>query len=628
MKNLFALFSLLFVLMANPLKATHITGGELRYEHFAGTLYKVELYLFRENAPSSAGLPSSVTVQARPHLFPQSNFTLSRSIPAGEIAAGDGGYLPQGVADCIAQGAAQNVSIHYYSGTYSVPFLTDSVYFLYSTCCRTGCVDNLLNCAPLVCGNNCPDGIYIDAALNRSLGENSLPEFIAPPTETFCTNTSYRWANGAIDAEGDSLYYKLIPAREAGNQPLLYDTSSAYDFDQPILTQPGTGGVRVDSLTGDIEFVTASTQHVSVVVVEVEEFRRDTATGNWKVVGRVMRDVLVIVTANCSFPLADLFAQDSISVCGQTSLVLRANTALEDHRWSNGSFADSIVVYSSGWYRLEALYDSSYNCYMRDSIYVDFLAAPAINTLSPDTQYIDLCSLDSVVLQVSTPLQNPSVFWTDNGVPIGSATSTQLIANQPGAYQAYVLDSINGCVSVSDTLMVIGQNLDTTAETMIGDVYIVPGQTYTYTANNQPQTTYTWTPTEGLVLSGQGSSSVQIAWNTSPQLAYSLGLTTDNGFCADSASRDIFDISISVEEVEGIQGVRFYPIPFQEELIIEHRAGQTFRLYNLMGQPLREFESHEKGTHSWLLTDLNTRVYILEVENEEGVRLRYLVSKE
>jgi hypothetical protein len=150
--------------------------------------------------------------------------------------------------------------------------------------------------------------------LDPYLGFNSSPTFTRPPAiDQGIQGLTYHHQPGAVDADGDSLSYRLLPSRQDRTLPVA-------NFRYPHLTFPAgdsrngtteTGEAsffRVNPLSGDIVWDTPGTSGWYNFAFMVEEWRK--VDGQYHRIGAVTRDMQIIVapdveTPELQFPISD-----------------------------------------------------------------------------------------------------------------------------------------------------------------------------------------------------------------------------------------------------------------------------------------------------------------------------------
>lgn len=125
--------------------------------------------------------------------------------------------------------------------------------------------------------------INLEATLDNTQYSNSSPEYTTIATPFYCVNTSTKFNPGAVDADGDSLLYELVPGL-AGGAAIPY--AVGFSGDHPIAV--ASGNFNFSPVTGQLNFTTNQLQK-SLVVYKVSEYR------NSILIGTSMREMTVIV---------------------------------------------------------------------------------------------------------------------------------------------------------------------------------------------------------------------------------------------------------------------------------------------------------------------------------------------
>ncbi len=166
-----------------------------------------------------------------------------------------------------------------------------------SLCCRNGAITTC--CAG--------DNIYAFAEVNRCLSKpNSSPKLVNDPAGIVCVGNCTSFNVGAVDTvDGDYITYHLRPALSAYNYSCTYQGSYTYGYPFyydgfPNIKQYNPincKGIKLDSVTGDFMFKPMQ-QQIAQYVIEMREWRKD-SNCNFQMIGRTMRDMSLIVVANC-----------------------------------------------------------------------------------------------------------------------------------------------------------------------------------------------------------------------------------------------------------------------------------------------------------------------------------------
>jgi len=145
---------------------------------------------------------------------------------------------------------------------------------------------------------------------------NSSPSLSNEPIGFLCCNQAYYFNNGAMDTtDFDSFGYKLVAginSLPSTSVNYLSPFTPRYPM-TPYCIPPGKvdcvpntstkppRGFWLDTSSGDIIFTPTKCDEVGIVVIEITEYRRDSATSKWIVVGRTRRDMQLIVKDDCGY---------------------------------------------------------------------------------------------------------------------------------------------------------------------------------------------------------------------------------------------------------------------------------------------------------------------------------------
>ena len=290
MKRFLIVLVLLFSSLPFASKASHILGGDIQYKYVGDSTgvanqYRVKLVIYWANAPVGfdPGASQNVTIVA-PSCNINTSMTVTRpgaAFPASNI----------GAFDCIAQATSPfNPMVNVYYGYVILPQVCNDYKFYWQTCCRSAGITALSNSSGL--------GFYFEAELNNTLGANKSPIFVSIPLAYICVGGYTNYLQNAIELDGDSINYELVPARQFGGgtgTPVPY--SAPYTYTNPVSTA-ANGPFLLNSQTGNITFV-ASQAMSSVIGIRVNEYRFDSLYGYWEKVGSANREIQVTVAGAC-----------------------------------------------------------------------------------------------------------------------------------------------------------------------------------------------------------------------------------------------------------------------------------------------------------------------------------------
>jgi gliding motility-associated-like protein len=186
------------------------------------------------------------------------------------------------------------------------------VSFAIGQCCRNGAIttgpsgnDFWTTCMINICN--------IKKTTNKC---NSSPQLSNEPIGFLCCNQAYYFNNGAIDTvDFDSFSYKLVPGlRSLPSGSVNYSSPFDYKyFMTPYCIPPTTikctpnpktkppRGMYFDTGTGDLIFTPTKCDEVGICAIEITEWRKDSATGSYLVIGKTRRDMQLIVKDDCGY---------------------------------------------------------------------------------------------------------------------------------------------------------------------------------------------------------------------------------------------------------------------------------------------------------------------------------------
>jgi hypothetical protein len=154
-----------------------------------------------------------------------------------------------------------------------------------------------------------PSGtLYTDAEIDLNKAPlNSSPALTSEPIAILCCDQPFFFNNGALDtANFDSLAYEWANPLRGYNQNTAYGGSFSYQnpftayypgtltfpFNNPSANPPI--GIYLDPLTGDIVVTPTDCQQVTVAVIKVTEWRKD-SSGVYEIIGITRRDLQFLV---------------------------------------------------------------------------------------------------------------------------------------------------------------------------------------------------------------------------------------------------------------------------------------------------------------------------------------------
>jgi hypothetical protein len=261
--------------------ATHITGGELMYQHLGpgapgNDVYKVTVRLFRDcfsNGPLLQNEQIRVGIYRNDQL--QQTIQLPLTQPIFSIA------LNTSTIPCLSGNPKVCYQVAYYSATVELPKSDVGYTLVESNCCRIGGITNIVN-------STGAGATYTTKIPGTSAGANNSAEFLLKDTALVCSDRNIRLPFTAFDRDGDSLSYSFCDAFgnvNSNNQPLPASlTLTTLNYQSPYNgLQPLGGNITINPKTGVITGRGPATGRYVVAVcatewrngVKINEHRKD-----------------------------------------------------------------------------------------------------------------------------------------------------------------------------------------------------------------------------------------------------------------------------------------------------------------------------------------------------------------
>ena len=560
------LFISMFTL-SNNLFASHTAGGELIYKKVPGTVNSYIFYFkFYRNCANNGSAASTEPATFTMCYTSPCTGTMQQIVMPKMVGVipttppvSNGSTLSNGCDSTITQCELLSSPIPgyeqwWYSATISLPVQCNDWRFWVDLCCRN---NNILNI-----GNTLSSGynLYVETHfdnLNAPLAQdNSSPYFLnsnsssSLPIPYMCVNAPYFHNGGAVDPDGDSLYFEMINPRDGVACVATTPTSilsAGYNLNS-VAGQPMdcNNTFNLDPNTGNFT-LTPNVIGKFVLSIKCSEYR------NGILLGSIMRDMQVVVDNCTQMPVTTVL--DSVNIANGTTVGDTVKTCpgnnlnfcfdiksavagvFVKHMFDNSSSAflgstitfsnpyDSILnvcmtwqptISDTGWHTLFVNVKDSLNC----------LSTPAIQNIriyvhkpikaSNDTT---ICSGQTIKLWAAG---NSGFTW--DVLPGGSNNSTinclsgkcDTVNVTPTMTTSYVVtDTVCGYTDTINVGIIVGPTVTITPDTttcvnssiQIG-VNVLP--------NTQPYN-YSWVPTTGLSSSSIANPIVfgnQMAGNT------------------------------------------------------------------------------------------------------------------
>ncbi|MBL7812125.1 MAG: hypothetical protein JNL57_07860, partial [Bacteroidetes bacterium] len=322
MKRLLPVLFLLLTGSFAQLRASHMMGADMSYKCLGGGKYKITAKIYRDcrgisfNGPSFVAFGGtnggnscgsynmSITRVSIRDVTPRCSTTSKPCNPQNTGGTGEG--IEEHTFETTVDFNASPLS------NFKNKTSCCEVTFAIGQCCRNGAIttgpagnDFWTTCMINICN--------IPKTKNKC---NSSPQLSNEPIGFLCCNQAYYFNNGAIDTvDYDSFSYKLVPGISSlPSSTVSYASPFSYRYPMTPYCVPPTSitcapnpntkpprGFLMDTATGDIIFTPTKCDEVGIVVIEITEWRRDSATGAYLMIGKTRRDMQLIVKDDCGY---------------------------------------------------------------------------------------------------------------------------------------------------------------------------------------------------------------------------------------------------------------------------------------------------------------------------------------
>lgn len=379
-------------------QASHLVGGILTYKYIGDSTniahhYQVNVTVYRTTRWSSFSSVNGPPVCVSSSCFP--NQTISLSVAPGWPLNGE---PVSSSMDCVAPQSPNVINMieHRLVGDVILPGTCSDFSFKYSfLCCR-------INTSLIANVSSSPSGSNrLDAHLNNTFGENTSPQYVFnEATFSFCENQSININHYADDPDGDSLRYLFTKPRigdclESANY-ISFETM--FTKSQPFSAV--SPGVVLDSLTGNISFVsTSQTGHYNYAF-KVEDYRWVSGLNQYVQVGSSYLEGMVSFAGQCLSSVVvgpqlkntnhpkQNFPIDILNRMEDPSLIPNADTVS-----GQGGIAEA------------ALHKVDYNC-LSTTIDLYFTTPIQCNTISTDGSEFRIMTADSILVPILAAIPN------------------------------------------------------------------------------------------------------------------------------------------------------------------------------------------------------------------------------
>ncbi len=274
---------LLLLLVAGRLSfANHLVGMDLFYTHVSGNTYKVTLVAYGDCGSSGSSTSFGALSTNTPRVYIYNGNVRVDSITLGiqpptagvEITPVCPSYLSMTQCTSLSY-TTPGIKKFVYTANYTLPTTSSVWRFIYTGRLGTTIAGRALSIT------NIPSTpvtyIQLVDTLNNLTVNNSSPALTNVPTPFFCLSTPNNYNPGAVDPNGDSLRFYLVPGANGTNTSVpggWVTYISPYTGAAPLAVST----MSFDQQTGQISFNPSALQR-SLVVYNIREYRGGVLVG-------------------------------------------------------------------------------------------------------------------------------------------------------------------------------------------------------------------------------------------------------------------------------------------------------------------------------------------------------------
>jgi gliding motility-associated-like protein len=274
--------------------ANHLFGGELFYTHVGGNTYQVTMILYGDCGNTTGSFASLPAAQPTVEVYNGSAFVQMLTLTGQPGSGVDVSPVCPDEANntkCVnINNPLPGVKKFIYAASITLNGTSANWRFRStgnlgnSSAGRSTAITNII--VP-VAGSL----MSLEATLNNTAAANSSPVYTTIPTPFFCINKPQEYNQGAVDGNGDSLSFQLVPGLNATNPSTNVTYIAPATATAPLLCLPGS--YSFNTTNGQLSFYPNAVQN-ALVVSKVSEYR------NGVLVGTSMREMTFVVLNNCN----------------------------------------------------------------------------------------------------------------------------------------------------------------------------------------------------------------------------------------------------------------------------------------------------------------------------------------
>ncbi len=215
-----------------------------------------------------------------------------------------------------------------------------------------------------------------------------------------------------------------------------------------------------------------------------------------------------------------------------------------------------------------------------------------------------------------------TILWND---PRNTTTAT--VYNLP-AEQYYTVTVTDAALnSVSDSVM-LSQPPEIITGPIYGEIYVNQFDTLTYWVESDPSSFYTWSVTQGEILSAEGGDTILVVWTQAGQAEVSVFETTTNGCEGDTVHVTVSIAPTSIEK-HPYGHLQIYPNPANQWITIQKKAIEfkpwDLEILDMTGKTIQSYYAITQNKFQVSLDKMSQGIYFFRVITTSGIEIRKVV---
>jgi hypothetical protein len=323
-----------------------------------------------------------------------------------------------------------------------------------------------------------------------------------------------------------------------------------------------------------------------------------------------------------------------LGLCKNDTIGLNAASGY-NYNWLNNDTivgqSQTLNVSQVGAYRV-ALIDSFGCRNTSDTLHVFYAPLPKVSLLINDTAQ---CLKENMFVFKDSTLLDSGTYNRVWSFESGN-TSTQIEPTynytNTGSYSVKLSVTTNyGCKDSLVKSVII--NANPTAGPMLGETNALSVATpYNYTVAQQPNHTYNWLVTNGIISAGQGTNAATVQWLANGKGSLKVEVTNTQG-CNDTTATQVTIGNVGLNEAGNINSLMVYPNPSNGAFTVSLNALKSsivqMSLINLLGQEIWNTEKAIQAGEQTIQINANLApgVYTLRINNQEELVQHKVIIK-